>query len=520
MKKLLLFIVTMMPSMMTWADAVEVDGIYYNLIPKGKVAEVTSNPYMYTGSVDIPSIVTYNGEKYNVTIIGDSSFYGCSGLTSLTIPNGVKSIGWAAFQNCTGLTSLAIPDGVQSIGGGAFQNCISLTSLVIPNSVNRIESSAFRNCSGLTSISIPNFVTFIGDGAFDGCSGLTSVHISDIAAWCRISFENILSNPLYFAHHLYLEDKEIKDLVIPSNVTTIGKCVFAGCSGLTSVTIHNNVTNIGGEAFFYCSGLTSITIPNSVTSINYGAFQGCSGLINVAIPNSITRIEECVFNHCLGLTSVIIPNSVTHIDNGAFAECSALTTVTIGNRVKEIWNQAFDTCKELTDVYCLAYNVPYTVTNTFDNSYIEYATLHVPEESISAYKSISPWSSFGNIVKINMSKYNLTYMIDGEKYKEYKIEEGEVITPEPNPSKEGYTFCGWSKIPETMPAYDITIIGKFVLTGDANGNDTVDEADIEEVVNYIMGHPSDKIDMIAADANHDGKLNVADIVEIINIFRK
>ena len=125
-------------------------------------------------------------------------------------------------------------------------------------------------------------MTSIENSAFSGCSGLTSVHISDIVAWCNIDFDGTDSNPLYYAHHLYLNGEEVKDdLVIPNSVTSIGWHAFECCSGLTSVTIGNSVTSIGLHAFEGCSGLTSVTIGNSVESIGKDAFVNCSDLLDV-----------------------------------------------------------------------------------------------------------------------------------------------------------------------------------------------------------------------------------------------
>ena len=185
----------------------------------------------------------------------------------------------------------------------------------------------FYECSGLTSVAIPKSVTSMAEGAFSFSvhyqpRKFASVHISDIATWCNIKFEgNLTSNPLSFAHHLYLNGEEVKDLVIPTGVESIEKYAFVGCSGLTSVTIPNSVTSIGEYAFSGCSGLTSVTIPNSVTSIEHGTFSGCFGLTSVNIPNSVTSIGECAFQGCYGLTSVTIPNSVTRIESGAFVAC-------------------------------------------------------------------------------------------------------------------------------------------------------------------------------------------------------
>ena len=375
--------------------------------------------------------------------IGKEAFRGCSGLTSITIPNSVTSIGsyafdgcasltsltyhcksiigdWfgfdysckknitqvrigeeveeigdQAFSYCSGLTSIEIPNSVTSIGDRAFSGCSGLTSIEIPNSVTSIGDDAFSGCSGLTSIEIPNSVTSIGNSAFSGCSGLTSVHISDIMAWCNIQFE---SNPLSYAHHLFLNGKEIKDLVIPNSVTSIDRA-FSGCTGLTSITIPNSVTSMNG-AFSGCTGLTSITIPNSVTSMD-GAFSGCSGLTSIIISNGVTAISGSVFSGCTGFTSITIPNSVTFIGNSAFSECRSLTSVMIGSGVQGIDSRVFSYCKELTDVYSYAEAVPSTNSNAFDGSYIEYSTLHVPAASIDAYKSTAPWSQFKTIVAID-----------------------------------------------------------------------------------------------------------------------
>jgi hypothetical protein len=456
----------------------------------------------FSGCYGLTSVTIPN----SVTNLGQGTFSGCYRLTSVTIPNSVTSIGKEAFRNCSGLTSIEIPNSVTSIGQSAFSGCNGLTSIEIPNSVTSIGQSAFSGCNGLTSIEIPNSVTSIGGSAFSYCSGLTSVHISDLEAWCKISFSSS-SNPLSFAGHLFLNGAEITDLVIPNSVTSIGGYAFSGCSGLTSITIPNSVTSIGEYAFSGCSGLTSVTIPNSVTSIGGSAFSGCSGLTSVTIPNSVTSIGEYAFSGCSGLTSVTIPSSVTSIGASAFSHCSGLTSVTIpnsvtsigggafsgcsnlsaveincqdvyawfsgmisikelklGRGVKKIGSRAFAKCKELTDVYCYAEAVPSTNSDAFDDSYIEYSTLHVPAESIDAYKSKAPWSSFKTIIGITgteSSTYNLIYMVDGIVYWTYKIEAGASIAPEPTPTKEGYTFSGWSEIPETMPAHDVTITGVF-----------------------------------------------------------
>ncbi len=248
-------------------ERVQIGDLYYNLDASNQTAEVTSGGN-YSGSVVIPANVAYETTTtYSVTSVGDDTFYGCSGLTSVTIPNSVTSIGDYAFYGCTGLTSVTIPNSVTSIGDWAFRGCTGLTSVTIPNSVTSIGEYAFQGCSSLTSVTIGNSVTSIGESAFYECTGLTSV-------------------------------------IIPNSVTSIGDWAFAYCSGLTSITIPNSVTSIGQLAFYSCSSLTSVTIPNSVTSIGDWAFRGCTGLTSVTIPNSVTSIGDLAFAYCIRLTSI------------------------------------------------------------------------------------------------------------------------------------------------------------------------------------------------------------------------
>ena len=221
--------------------------------------------YAFWGCWSLSSVTIPN----SVTTIGENAFEGCRGLTSVTIPNSVTTISDATFAHCSGLTSVTISNSVTSIGDNAFWHCSGLTSVTIPNSVTSIGENAFSNCSGLTSVTIGNSVTSIGGNAFEGCSGLTSVHISDLTAWCKIYFFVAVnnppeSNPLRYAHHLYLNGTEITDLEIPNSVTSIGQYAFYGCSGLTTIKIPTTVAlgDIGNSAFHDCDNLKLVRMYN------------------------------------------------------------------------------------------------------------------------------------------------------------------------------------------------------------------------------------------------------------------
>ena len=250
-----------------------------------------------------------------ISMIEESAFEGCVGLTSIVMPEGVKEIGWDAFSGCTGLTNIVIPDSVTEINEGAFFGCTSLTSIVIPKGVTEIGESAFSGCTGLTGVVIPEGVTEISMNVFRDCTGLTGV-------------------------------------VIPEGVKEIGYGAFSGCTGLTNIVIPNSVTVIMSSAFSGCTGLTGIVIPEGVTEIDCGAFGGCTNLttISVSVDNpSYVSINNCCLSKDLrrlifGCRSSIIPDGVSMIEWDAFRDCAGLTSIRIPDSVTAIGVSAFYGC--------------------------------------------------------------------------------------------------------------------------------------------------------------------------------
>ena len=302
--------------------------IYYTYSSDGMELVVTNGDGKYSGNIVIPEEITYMNRTRKVTTIGQKAFYECTGLTSITIPESVTRIENRAFQGCSGLTSVSIPKSITSFASGSyafadctsltsavisegvtdmafhmFNNCTKLSSVTIPQSMVKINAGAFYGCTSLTSITIPGYVAQIGVQAFCGCNTLREVNIFDLSAWCRIIFDSADANPLSYAHHLYLNGKEITQLDLPDDITAIGDYLFYSCKALTSILIPDGVTSIGNCAFYGCSGLTSVVIPPNVTSIGGGAFAYCSGLTSITIPPLVSHIEGNVFNG-IDLTSV------------------------------------------------------------------------------------------------------------------------------------------------------------------------------------------------------------------------
>ena len=312
-------------------------------------------------SITIPS---------TVTSIGSNAFSSCEKLTSITIPSSVTNIGQGAFEGCHELVSILvddnnsvydsrencnaiirtedntliagcdntiIPTSVTAIGDYAFSGFWNLVSLTIPSSVTKIGICSFKNCFKLKSMNFPSSISwigkeafyccaelssvtfsssaYIGDNAFYLCTNLTSVHINDLSVWCKIGFSNSFSNPLYYAHHLFLNEEEVTNLVIPLSVTYISNYAFYGCTSIRLLIIPSSVTSISYYSFANCTSLASVIIPSSVTFISNGAFIGCSGLSDVycysePVPNTS---NDAFNNSSISNATLHVPNST--IDN-------------------------------------------------------------------------------------------------------------------------------------------------------------------------------------------------------------
>ncbi len=274
------------------------NGIRYAL--NNGTATVIRQSVMLSGEIIIPEEITYKDVAYSVSItnIGNYTFHGCSGLTSITIPNSVTRIGSYAFRDCSGLTSITIPDSVKSIGDCAFMDCSGLTSITIPESVTSIGDSAFSGCSGLTSITIGDSVTSIGEYAFFSCRGLTSI-------------------------------------TIPDSVASIGYGAFSSCSGLTSITIGDSVTSIGQSAFIGCSGI--IQIENGINYVDNWAIDWDYAGYQLRLRGDTVGIADQAFAYLSIVTSITIPDSVTSIGNSVFYKCSGLTNINYQGTMAQ-WN--------------------------------------------------------------------------------------------------------------------------------------------------------------------------------------
>ena len=455
---------------------------------------------------------------------GYSPFYK-STLKSVTVGNSVTSIGDDAFFHCTGLEEVHINDIAAwcniDFGGdyGANPLCYAdrlylngqlVTELVIPDSVVGIKSYAFQYCSALTSVVIGDGVTSIGGSAFENCTGLANLVIGDgVARISSTAFENCSS----LASIVVAEENTVYDSRNSCNaiIETATNTLVSGCQ---NTVIPDGVTGIGSYAFYGCSALADIVIPSSVKSIAYYAFYNCKGLANVTslIPaDELFTLNSSAFydvdkNSCTlyvpygakdtyastagwsGFKNIVEMRSAYKATFSIDGEVIAVYDIKEGDAIvypdvdeKEgctfAWTTLLDIMPSEDIVIEGAFIVnTYTVTYTVDGEY--YATDSIAygsgvilcDEPAKEGYSFSGWSEAPETMPANdiviegtfiANTYTVTYTVDNEIYATDSIVYGNEIVLRDEPAKEGYTFSGWSEVPETMPANDIVIEGTF-----------------------------------------------------------
>ncbi|MBR4128843.1 MAG: leucine-rich repeat domain-containing protein [Bacteroidaceae bacterium] len=441
-KSILLSVIGLLCSISVSAHNFEVDGIYYNITSEeDKTVEVTYRGYdpieysdEYSGAIIIPEYVTYFNETYQVTNIGTKAFKDCSNLISVDIPSCVTCISKEAFYNCTNLTNIEISEGVVSIEDIAFMNCTNLTNIEIPSSVTNIGYAAFAHCHKLAGV-IVDSSNPIYDSRFN-CNAIIETATNTLHTGCM-------------------------NTSIPSNVTTIGRGAFLGCTGLTTIELPSGVTCISRSAFANCDNLVNIEIPHSVNRIEAYAFFSCISLSNIEIPSSVTTINDGTFYYCKSATSINIPNHVTSIGSNAFIGCDNLTCIKIPSTVKTIGIAAISGCDNLNYIISLIQgNQLFPIhSDCFGEKIKTNCILYVPYGAKDFYATTEGWSDFENIVEMAPTEYDFTISNAGYAtiYLDYATEIPEGVEVYTAKEVDGI-WLKMAQVEEVLPANTAAIV--------------------------------------------------------------
>ena len=449
-------------------------------------------------------IVEYTGEAkdlvvpsqidgYSVTRIGDWVFSDCANLTSVELPEGVKSIGYAtfaysdslvrvelpeglisigeaAFASCDSLTDIELPAGLINIGAEAFLCCDSLTSIELPEGITSIAKSTFANC-GLTSIEVPAGVVSIGEEAFSGCgylesivlqeglktideyafysSGLTSIKLPE-------GLTSIKEGAFYFCERL-------ENVELPEGLTSIDKWMFGDCEVITSIKIPSSVTSIGDAAFIRCEKLADVELPEGLKSIEESAFQGCGSLTSIKLPDGLTNMGKFVFSGS-GLISIELPNGITSVGNETFSWCKSLVSVKLPENLTSIDDDAFIFCESLASL-----EISSTVTNIGNDAFTgcDKLVIFSPENSYAhkyALENGIAWVKSGLVdiqVNAEVALDKTTYTYDGKaKTPSITVKVGENVLVEGT----DYTVAYSNNVNSGIASVTVTGIGNYTGT--------------------------------------------------------
>jgi hypothetical protein len=454
----------------------------------------------------------------NIHGIREYAFYKCTNLTTVNVND--CTIEANAFEGCTNLTSIVLNR--VSIDNYAFSDCVNLKSIEFTGSfINAdFKSYAFNGCHNITTISLN--VNYLPEATFFGCNKLEDVflykkptlarhggstygvdedfpafdesaknatlHVRDVdieafkadEAWSMFKEIVPIEKVTDFNLIYYVDGDEYKTVQYKYNdeVTPLEEPVKDGYtfSGWSEIPEKMPGKDVKVEGKFVRNEVKENNIVYWTLNDQAAVIGNDNAAGEVKIASSVTFNERSVpvtdivdfsFKNNTDITSVVIPESVRKIGDEAFSGCKNLSKLELGKSVNQIEPRAFAGIDKLEEVIVYAENVPDADRTAFENSYIEdYVTLHVPGKALDKFKDTAPWKNFKEIVAIEgtesePAKYTLIYQVDGETYQKFELEEGEEITALEEPTKEGYTFSGWSTIPATMPAEDVTIIGTF-----------------------------------------------------------
>lgn len=417
-------------------DKVKVGSFYYYLDAESKTAELapTEETTAYaTGRLSIPGSISYDGENYSVTAVGDYAFSFCDGITTVSVPTTVIRIGNGAFQGCRKINTVAFSmSKVEEIGDAAFEGCETLGSITLPATLRKLGAWAFAGCTGLRTANIPPSVQHIGKNAYMRCTAMTAA-----AFRCRLS--EIPDG--MFGHCTSLAKITMPDSV-KNNIKRIGTGAFYDCPKLATFAFGDSIAKIDACGFMSCTSLGKVSLPESVGHIGHDAFSACQKMTEINIPANVDSIGDHAFKDAHALKQITMSDSVKYLGEQAFAYCKSLTSAKLSKQITEIPFKAFAGCTSLTD-FTLAKSVTSIADSAFQGTKCFDSLRIYNVATIGDYA----FADCGNITYVYMPEKVAklgSYVFKGDSISQFFVEWNSAPT-----IKSGFfTFCDTLFIPQ------------------------------------------------------------------------
>ncbi|MCM1368571.1 MAG: leucine-rich repeat domain-containing protein [Roseburia sp.] len=338
-----------------------------------------------------------------ITMINAYSFRGKTALRSVTLPNTVKQMGRNAFDGCSALEQVWLDDSLSAINAETFRNCTALESITLPDSVESVRMNAFDGCIALKNVRLGEGLKFIGWDAFARCTALKTVRLPESLEEIDLNvFYDSGLEEIYLPKNLkslnssaFIGCVELKKLEVdPENPYFYSRdnCVYNRKNKWLTVGRNDGTlpddgsfTYIDGDAFVDNPLVKELTVPSGVTSIGISAFNGCVNLRRVTLPDTLSSIGRCAFEGCTALEEIVIPGSVKKIDGLAFWK-SGVKKVVVKRGVEIIGDNAFGKCDRLRELY-----IPSTVKQMWSHFYSAAAASVRVYIETSAEKNYERW---------------------------------------------------------------------------------------------------------------------------------
>ena len=315
----------------------------------------------------------------NVEIVDFASDKPIFGTTTHHLPMSVPTASFAGKP----LTSVALPDGLKTIGEAAFAGCDKLATITLPQQLDTIGNYAFSGCTALKQVTLPATVTIVGNGAFAHCTALTSVAVDNGGQLQHVGNEAFMDCP------------QLTTLTLGNNVVTIGHSAFAG-TGLKALnlTAMNKLEQIGDWAMTG-TPIATAQLPQSLQALGTGAMLYLPDLTQVTMPGKLTAVSDFLLAGSDKVSIIsAIPEGVQTIGQAAFYNLSTVTTLSLPSTLKHIGTLAMAGMTGLEELTSNASTVPSLDDNIWLGVDQSTVTLKVPLNSVEDYLAAAQWQEF------------------------------------------------------------------------------------------------------------------------------